>query len=149
MRAALDTLPADKWEGFRRGLHFPQSKLYQIMSQFTSDEERRDELIRIYSTQHPHPTWELVSDALYRCGFAFDDQQFHNVLDTLQSMFPTGKFCLPISTATENFPLTRLSHIRLLCIVVCYTFRRRVMCLLQSPKISITYVCHPGLLHTE
>ena len=46
--------------------------------------------------------------------------------------------------------LYRLPHIRRLCIVVCYTFRRRVMCLLQSPKISITYVCHPGLLlHTE
>ena len=106
MREALDTLPADKWEGFGRALAFPLSKLDQIKSQFTSDEERKDEVIRIYPTQHPHPTWELVSDALYRCGAAFDDQQFHNVLDRLQSMFPTGRFCLPISTATEN----RLSH---------------------------------------
>ncbi|CAI8040244.1 hypothetical protein GBAR_LOCUS22432, partial [Geodia barretti] len=91
MRAALDTLPADKWEGFGRGLHVPQSKLDQIESQFTSDEERRDEIIRIYHTQHPHPTWERVSNALYICGVAFDDQQFHNVLDRLQSMFPTGR----------------------------------------------------------
>ena len=106
MRAALDTLPADKWEGFGRGLYFPQSKLDQIKSQFASDEERKDEVIRIYPTQHPHPTWELVSDALYRCCVAFDDQQFHNVLDRLQSMFPTGRFCLPISTATENITLT-------------------------------------------
>ena len=103
MRAALDTLPVDKWWEFGDGLDVPQSKLNQIMSQFTSDEERRDEIIRIYHTQHPHPTWELVSDALYRCGGGLDDQQFHNVLDRLQSMFPTGKFCLPISTATESF----------------------------------------------
>ena len=118
MRAALDTLPANKWEVFGSGLAFPQSKLDQIKSQFASDEERRDEVIRIYPTQHPHPTWELVSDDLYRCGFSFNDQQFHNVLDRLQSMFPTGKVCLPISTATENFPLTRLSHVRRLCVVV-------------------------------
>ena len=103
MRAALDTLPAGKWEGFGRGLCVPQSKLDQIKSQFTSDEERKDEVIRIYHTQHPHPTWELVSDALYRCGAALDDQQFHNVLDRLQSMFPTGRFCLPISTATDSY----------------------------------------------
>ena len=103
MRAALDTLPADKWEGFGRGLDFPQSKLDQIKSQFASDEERKDEVIRIYRTQHPHPTWEHVSDALFMCGAALDDQQFHNVLDRLQSMFPTGRFCLPISTATDSY----------------------------------------------
>ena len=106
MRAALDTLPANKWEVFGRGLAFRQSKLDQIKSQFASDEERKDEVIRIYPTQHPHPTWELVSDDLYWCGAAFQDQQFHNVLDRLQSMFPTGGFCLPISTATENITLT-------------------------------------------
>ena len=118
MRAALDTLPADKWEGFGSELYIPQSKLDQIKSQFASDEERRDEVIRIYPTQHPHPTWENVSDVLYRYGAGYDDLQFHNVLDRLQSMFPTGKFCLHISTATENFPLTRLSHVRRLCVVV-------------------------------
>ena len=91
IRAALDTLPANKWEEFGAGLDFPRSKLDQIMSLFTSDEERKDEVIRMYPTQHPHPTWEHVSDALYGCGFVFDDQQFHNVLDRLQSMFPTGK----------------------------------------------------------
>ena len=101
MRAALDTLPADKWEEFGAGLYIQQSKLHQIKSQFTSDEERKDEVIRIYHTQHPHPTWELVSDALYRCGAAFEDQQFHNVLDRLQSMFPTGE---SVSPSQQHFP---------------------------------------------
>ena len=104
MRAALETLPADKWAGFGVGLWVPQSKLDKIRSQFTSDEERKDEVIRIYHTQHPHPTWEHVSDALYLCSHVYyDDQQFNNVLDKLQSMFPTGKFCLLISTAIESF----------------------------------------------
>ena len=91
MSTALDTLPADKWEVFGTGLDVPESKKDQIRSQFTSDEERKDEVIRIYHTQHPHPSWEHVSDALYVCGVAFEDQQFHNVLDRLQSMFPTGE----------------------------------------------------------
>ena len=103
MRAALDILPADKWRVFGAELEVPQSKFNLIRSQFASDEERKDELIRIYYTQHPHPTWEHVSDTLYRCGDALDDQQFHNILYRLQSMFPTGKFCLPISPATDNF----------------------------------------------
>ena len=73
----------------------PGSKLEEIESQFTSDEERKDEVIRIYHTQHPHPTLEHVSDALYMCGGAYEDQQYHNVLDRLQSMFPTGE-CLSL-----------------------------------------------------
>ena len=95
MRAPLDTLPADKWEGFGRGLYVPQFKWDQIESQFTSDEERIDEVVRMYHTQHPHPTWEHVSGVLYRCGGVFDNQQFHNVLGRLQSMFPTGKSVSP------------------------------------------------------
>ena len=92
MSTALDTLPADKWDQFGTGLNVPHSKRDQIRSQFTSDEERKDEVIRIYHTQHPHPSWEHVSNALYMCGDAFEDQQFHNVLDRLQSMFPTGEW---------------------------------------------------------
>ena len=91
MITALDTLPADKWEEFGTELYVPKSKRDQIRSQFTSDEERKNEVIRIYHTQHPHPSWEHVSDVLYMYGAAYKDQQFHNVLDRLQSMFPTGE----------------------------------------------------------
>ena len=91
MSIALDTLPADKWEVFGAGLYVPKSKRDQIRSQFTSDEERKNEVIRIYHTQHPHPSWEHVSNVLYECGAEYEDQQFHNVLDRLQSMFPTGE----------------------------------------------------------
>ena len=95
MRTALDTLPADKWRMFGGGLYVPQYTLDQIRSQFTSDEERKDELIRIYHTEHPFPTWEHVSEVLYWCGRIYDDQEFPNVLDSLQSMFPTGKSVSP------------------------------------------------------
>ena len=91
MREALKTLPADKWMMFGGALCVPRSKLDKIKSQFASDEERRDEVIRIYPTQHPHPSWELVSDALYFCGDLFNDQQYHDVLGTLQYNHPTGK----------------------------------------------------------
>ena len=92
MTAALDTLPRHKWWDFGVKLEVPKSKLNQIESQFISDEERKDEGIRIHHTQHPHPTWEHVSDVLYLCGGFYDDQQYHNVLDRLQSMFPTGEW---------------------------------------------------------
>ena len=92
MTAALDTLPPHKWRDFGAILYVPRSKLDQIESQFTSDEERKDEVIRIYHTQHPHPTWDHVSDVLYMCGGVDEDQQYHNVLDRLQSMFPTGEY---------------------------------------------------------
>ena len=91
MTTALDTLPADKWDEFGAVLDVPKSKRDQIRSQFTSDEERKNEVIRIYHTQHPHPSWEHISYALYMCGDVYEDQQFHNVLDRLQSMFPTGE----------------------------------------------------------
>ena len=92
MTAALDTLPPHKWREFGLGLDVPRSKRDQIEFQFTSDEERKDEVIRIYHTQHPHPTWDHVSDSLYLSGGAYDDQQYHNILDRLQSMFPTGEY---------------------------------------------------------
>ena len=65
-------LPADKWEEFGAVLYVPESKRDQIMSQFTSDEERKDEVIRIYHAQHAHPSWEHVSDILYKCGGVYD-----------------------------------------------------------------------------
>ena len=88
------------------GLDMQQSKLNQIESQFTSDEERKDEVIRVYHTQHPHPTWEHVSDILYMGGIFDNGQQYHNVLDRLQSMFPTGK-CLSLQPSTRTLT-TRL-----------------------------------------
>ena len=93
MITALDTLPAGRWRGVGAMVYVPKSKLDQIKSQFSSDEERKEETIRILMTQHPHPTWELVSDALYMYGGVFNDEVFHDTLNRLQSMFPTGE-CL-------------------------------------------------------
>ena len=112
MTAALDTLPPHKWREFGLELFVPQSKLDQIESKFTSDEERKDEIIRTYHTQHPHPTWDHVSDILYLCGGFFNDQQYHNVLDRLQSKYPTGE-CLSLQLHL-GIPTTILSLIALL-----------------------------------
>ena len=62
----------------------PQSTLSKIQSQFHSDKERKAAVIRAYLIGHPHPTWEHVSDVLYRL-------EYHSVLERLQSLFPTGE----------------------------------------------------------
>ena len=65
----------------------PWSTLDRIESQFHSDKERKAAVIRVYMIEHPHPTWEHVSDALYQLrGGAY-----HSVLERLQSLFPTGE----------------------------------------------------------
>ena len=65
-------------------MNVPQSTLDKIKSQFHSDKERKAAVIRVYMIEHPHPTWEHVSDVLYREGY-------HSVLERLQSLFLTGE----------------------------------------------------------
>ena len=86
MRSALGLLPDKEWRKFGKCIEMPDSTLGKIESQFTSDKERKMELYRVYSTEHPQPTWEHASNALYK----LHDGEYHNVLDHLQSLFPTG-----------------------------------------------------------
>ena len=80
----LQSLPDNKWWGFGVRLDVPQSTREKIQSQFHSDKERKAAVIRAYLIEHPHPTWEHVSDVLYQYGY-------HSVLERLQSLFPTGE----------------------------------------------------------
>ena len=84
---ALDSLPASEWHKFGNFINVPWSKREEIKSEFDSDEKKKTALLRVYLTEHPQPTWEDVSDALYR----FKDGHYHSVLERLQSMFPTGE----------------------------------------------------------
>ena len=81
---ALQSLPDEEWRTFGIMLDVPQSTLHKIESQCHSDEERKAAVIRVYLIEHPHPTWEHVSDGLYQEGY-------HSVLERLQSLFPTGE----------------------------------------------------------
>ena len=65
----------------------PSSTLDKIKSQFHSDKERKAAVIRVYLIEHPHPTWEHVSDVLYQLSGGL----YHSVLERLQSLFPTGE----------------------------------------------------------
>ena len=68
-------------------MNLPESTLEKIQSQCHSDKERKAAVIRVYLIEHPHPTWEHVSDGLYRLrGGAY-----HSVLERLQFLFPTGE----------------------------------------------------------
>ena len=68
-------------------LDVPESTLKKIQSQFHSDKERKAAVVRVYLIEHPHPTWEHVSDAINRLGGG----DYHSVLGRLQSLFPTGE----------------------------------------------------------
>ena len=84
---ALDSLPDEKWEVFGLLLDVPSSTLDKIGSEFHSDQERKAAVCRVYLIEHPQPTWEHVSDAIYKLSGG----QYHRVLERLQSMFPTGE----------------------------------------------------------
>ena len=62
----------------------PESMLDEIESEFHSDEERKTAILRVCLADHPKPTWEHVSDVVYR-------MRCHSVLERLQSLFPTGE----------------------------------------------------------
>ena len=64
----------------------PESMLDKIESQLSSNKDRKAEVLRVISTEHPCLTWEHVSDALYKLR----DGEYHHVLERVQSFFPTG-----------------------------------------------------------
>ena len=133
MMSALDSLPHTEWETFGRAVNVPESKLDKMHSQFTSDGERKEEVFRIYLTEHPCPTWEQVSEALYLLGD--DNQQCHTVLDRLQSMFPTGEcvslslltFSLAPLSTTFNFLTLLHAHVHVHTLYMCVV--RSITCL--------------------
>ncbi|CAI8047445.1 hypothetical protein GBAR_LOCUS26218 [Geodia barretti] len=87
LTSALDSLPDKLWTEFGWEMDVLDSILSKIRSQLSSDKERKAELLRVISTEHPHLTWEHVSDALYRLGYG----EYHHVLERVQSLFPTGR----------------------------------------------------------
>ena len=71
----------------------PGSTRDKIESQFQTDRERKTEILRVISTEHPQPTWEQVADALYL-------MKYHSVLERVQSLFPTGE---PLSLSLTHY----------------------------------------------
>ena len=71
----------------------PESTLDKIKSQFQTDRERKTEVLRVISTEHPQPTWEQVADTLYW-------MEYHSVLERVQSLFPTGE---PLSLSLTHY----------------------------------------------
>ena len=93
LTSALDSLPDRLWKDFGKVIDVPQSTLDKIQSQYHTDGERKIALLRVYAKEHPEPTWERVSDALYRCKMG--DKECHRTLDILQSKYPTGESLPP------------------------------------------------------
>ena len=87
LNRALETLPDKEWCDFGYWLNVPESQRNEIDSQHTSDREKKSALLHTYLTSHPAPSWQGVTDALYR----YPGGRFHAVLERVQTMFPTGK----------------------------------------------------------
>ena len=101
-------------------MNVPGSTLNKIQSQFHTDRERKTEVLRVCSTEHPQPTWEQVSDALYQL-------QYHSVLERVQSQFPTGEYLSVTShTSHHNLPLPLLIVISLIVHVTCHAYHARL-----------------------
>ena len=66
----------------------PSSTIDKTESQLSSDKERKAEVLRVISTEHPHLTWEHVSEVLYK----LEGGKYHHVLERVQSLFPTGEY---------------------------------------------------------
>ena len=60
LTSALDSLPDTEWRRFGLVMDVPESTLDKIESQFHTDRERKTEVLRVCSTEHPQPTWEQV-----------------------------------------------------------------------------------------
>ena len=101
LTSALDSLPDTLWRRFGYWGDVPESTLRKIQSQFHTDRERKTAVLREYSTNHPQPTWEHVSDVLYKMR----EGEYHSVLDRLQSLFPTGEYLSVPQYSSHTLPL--------------------------------------------
>ena len=70
-------------------INVPESKLKVIQSQLSANCERKVVVCSVYLTEHPMPTWDHVSDVIFRLRLG---QYHHSVLHRLQSMFPKGVY---------------------------------------------------------
>ena len=105
-------------------MNVPRSTLGKIRSQFHTDRERKTEVLRVCSTEHPQPTWEQVSDALYLLS---SDGEYHSVLERVQSQFPTGEYLSVTShTSHHNLPLPLLIVISLIVHVTYHAYHARL-----------------------
>ena len=101
---------------FGTEMDVPRSTLAKIEYQFHTDRERKTEVLRVCSTEHPQPTWEQVSDALYQLSGG----EYHSVLERVQSQFPTGEYLSVTShTSHHNLPLPLVIVISLIVHVTC------------------------------
>ena len=92
----------------------PEVKLNEIESQFSTDGERKA-AVSVYLTEHPQPTWDHVSDYLYRLS----DGEYHSVLDRLQSMFPTGECAEHVHVHCVHLRHVDSSEMREVCVHLC------------------------------
>jgi hypothetical protein len=66
LQYCLQTVPSTLWRDFGLEMDVPGSIRNKIESQLSQSKERKAEVLRVISTEHPHLTWDHVSDVLYQ-----------------------------------------------------------------------------------
>ena len=90
LSTVLDRMSDEQWEKFGCYANIPKSELQRIMSQYSSERERKQAVIHSITSTHPAPSWTRVAHALYRTAWAWSDESCLRALDRLQQLFPIG-----------------------------------------------------------
>ena len=94
LSTVLDIMEDMLWSLFGRYVNIPKSEVVRIMSQYSSDRERKQAFIDLFISKHPAPSWTLVAHTLYLMGGrrydGVDGFSCLKSLDLLQQLFPTG-----------------------------------------------------------
>ena len=64
LQEIFEEVDEEKWSLIGRKLRLPKSKIEKIRSEFDSDAERKEEILKSYATDHPYPNWLHVQDLL-------------------------------------------------------------------------------------
>ena len=108
---ALEDMPVANLRAFAVLLNIPWPKVKKVFSRFSTSTERKNEIVRIYLTQHPHPAWIHISDALYQFGGVFNNEQYHTVLMKIRSMYPTGQCVCVCVCVFHTYPCLSWSSV--------------------------------------
>ena len=90
LSTVLDNMEDGLWDVFSLYVNTPVSEVERIRRQYSSAKDCKQAAIHYFISNHPAPSWTLVSRALYEMGLQYGRQSCLRSLDRLQQLFPTG-----------------------------------------------------------
>ena len=102
LSTVLDSMSDEQWWEFGRYANIPEFELGRIMTQYSSEREKKQAVIHTLTSTHPALSWTHVAHALYRTTWRATDESCLRALDHLQQLFPTGIYFLHVHVYTCN-----------------------------------------------